>query len=272
MNEQDQERYIGSVLFFKHVILSTAALLILIPLTASIVLGVFNHRLRRERDIWSGEAARLEQVAQELERELEEKSRVPGSQLKGTEDWELLLINDWNPIPQGFTVELTAIKGGQKVDARIKDDLEQMLQDMRNEGLNPLVCSAYRTIEKQEQLFEEEMEKRLQEGWCYSDAFYKVKARLALPGASEHQAGLAVDIVSETHQSLDDAQAETKEAKWLAENCARYGFILRYPAGKMDMTGMEYESWHFRYVGKEAAACIMEQGLTLEEFLGKVPD
>ena len=125
-------------------------------------------------------------------------------------------------------------------------------------------------IEKQSRLFYEYIDEKLKAGWDYSDAFYKAKTRIALPGASEHHTGLAVDIVGMSHQSLDDAQANTKEAKWLEEHCAEYGFILRYPKDKTDITGVDYESWHFRYVGEDAAAYMMKNDLTLEEFLEEV--
>ena len=90
---------------------------------------------------------------------------------------------------------------------------------------------------------------------------------VARPGTSEHQLGLAVDIISNAHPELNEAWAETEEAKWLTENCAQYGFILRYPPDKSDITGIVWEPWHFRYVGEDAAAYIMENGLCLEEYL-----
>ena len=92
---------------------------------------------------------------------------------------------------------------------------------------------------------------------------------VALPGTSEHGIGLAVDIVSNQYAELDAKQAETKEAQWLQEHCYEYGFILRYPPEKQSLTGIIYEPWHYRYVGREMAQKIKESGLTLEEYLGK---
>ncbi len=89
-----------------------------------------------------------------------------------------------------------------------------------------------------------------------------------MPGYSEHATGLSLDITSEDYQNLDEKQADTAESKWLAENCYKYGFILRYPPEKADITGIIYEPWHYRYVGKEAAKEIKEKGITLEEYLG----
>lgn len=90
---------------------------------------------------------------------------------------------------------------------------------------------------------------------------------VAYPGTSEHHLGLAVDIVSLQYQQLDEAQARTPEIIWLTEHCSEYGFILRYPKDKTQITGIVYEPWHFRYVGVETAKVIMEQGLCLEEYL-----
>ena len=101
-------------------------------------------------------------------------------------------------------------------------------------------------------------------GMSYKDAFFKTKEEIALTGASEHHTGLAVDIVGKNHQGLDKSQASTKEAIWLNEHAAEYGFILRFPQDKVAITGISYESWHFRYVGEEAAKFMKENNLCLE--------
>ncbi|MDE6053987.1 MAG: M15 family metallopeptidase [Lachnospiraceae bacterium] len=90
---------------------------------------------------------------------------------------------------------------------------------------------------------------------------------MTVPGASEHQIGLALDIVSSTYSGLEIGFCETRAGKWLKEHCDKYGFILRYPEGKEYITGIQYEPWNFQYVGKEAAAQIMERDITLEEFI-----
>ena len=113
--------------------------------------------------------------------------------------------------------------------------------------------------------------------WIYQgktplDAYDETKQSVAVPGTSEHATGLAMDITSSTYQELDDEQENTDEAKWLKANCANYGYILRYPTNKSDVTGIVYEPWHFRYVGKTAAKEIMKQGITLEEYLEQQKD
>jgi D-alanyl-D-alanine carboxypeptidase len=104
-------------------------------------------------------------------------------------------------------------------------------------------------------------------GYSYEKACAITEETLAVPGASEHQAGLSVDIVTLRHQVLNDAFADTKAGKWLAEHAHEYGFILRYPKDKEEITGINYEPWHFRYVGKEAAEQIYELGCCLEEYV-----
>ena len=144
-----------------------------------------------------------------------------------------------------------------------------MLADGRKEGLDFWICSAYRTMEKQTDLYNNKVSRLQAEGLSYEDAYRQAGTVVAYPGTSEHNLGLAADIVAKDYQLLDDKQAETPEAKWLEENCWRYGFILRYPTDKTGETGIIFEPWHYRYVGKEAAREIMEQGICLEEYLGE---
>ncbi len=280
-NENTKERYWGSVRFFKHLILGTIALMILLPTCVCIFLVIHNYRLQDQNQQLEDQVHAVNLHFLNYERDMEEQISALEAQLPPllieeeaeaaaegkTENWRLLLVNNTHPLPEDYKVTLSRIAGGQQVDARIKNDLEAMLSAMEEEGLQPFVCSAYRTLEKQKELFEEHIEKRMNGGWTYQKAFYDARHRLSLIGSSEHQTGLAVDIVGRSHQTLDDAQAQTPEAVWLAEHCHKYGFILRYPKDKEDITDINYQSWHFRYVGKESAAYIMANHLTLEEYL-----
>lgn len=101
----------------------------------------------------------------------------------------------------------------------------------------------------------------------YLEAFRASAQAVTIPGSSEHQIGLALDIVSDSYTLLEEGFADTDAGKWLADNSYRYGFILRYPKGKEDITGIEFEPWHFRYVGEPAATYIYQHNLTLEEFV-----
>jgi D-alanyl-D-alanine carboxypeptidase len=183
--------------------------------------------------------------------------------------WNLRLINNDHLLPHDFTVETTSLGNGHAVDSRIYDALQQMLADAKKEGLSPVICSSYRDMATQERLYNQLVQEHLETGCSQELAEEYAAEWVAVPGSSEHQSGLAVDIVSPSYQILDRAQENTKEQKWLMAHCAEYGFILRYPDGKQQITGKEYEPWHYRYVGKEAAKEIMSRGICLEEYLGQ---
>ena len=179
----------------------------------------------------------------------------------------LTLVNFENTIPKDWKVDLVQLNNGQSVDRRIYDDLIAMLQAAKSEGLNPLICSSYRTNEKQEQLYQNKVSEYLSQGYSKVEASDKAAFWVARPGTSEHQLGLAVDIVSTKNQRLDRSQENTVEQQWLIQNSWKYGFVLRYPTNKNRITGVGYEPWHYRYVGKEHAKKINELGVCLEEYV-----
>lgn len=179
----------------------------------------------------------------------------------------LTLVNFENTIPKDWKVDLVQLNNGQSVDRRIYDDLIAMLQSAKSEGLNPLICSSYRTNEKQEQLYQNKVSEYLSQGYSKVEASDKAAFWVARPGTSEHQLGLAVDIVSTKNQRLDRSQENTVEQQWLIQNSWKYGFVLRYPTNKNSITGVGYEPWHYRYVGKEHAKKINELGVCLEEYV-----
>lgn len=183
--------------------------------------------------------------------------------------WQLRLVNASNPLPDDFTVELTDLPNGKQFDTRAVGALEQMLADGNAQGLSLMVCSAYRSIERQDYLFNSMLQDYISQGYSESEA-YNITATIRTPhGCSEHSSGLSADIVSVNYQTLDDGFGDTPEGKWLAEHAVEYGFILRYPAGKQEVTGIIYEPWHFRYVGTENAQKIKDSGLCLEEYLAQ---
>lgn len=183
------------------------------------------------------------------------------------EDWKLILVNNENPLPEGFSIETTALKNGKEVDSRMYPYLNQMLTDANSQGINIFVCSAYRTYEYQKGLFDRQQKIYMDSGMSEEDAYNLTKREIAIPGTSEHSSGLAVDIVAVEYQMLDEGFAKTDAFKWLSENAEKYGFILRYPEDKEPITGIKYESWHYRYVGEENAKKINELGVCLEEYL-----
>ena len=179
----------------------------------------------------------------------------------------LTLVNFENTIPEDWKGNLVQLNNGQSVDRRIYDDLIAMLQAAKSEGVNPLICSSYRTNEKQEQLYQNKVSEYLSQGYSKVEASDKAAFWVARPGTSEHQLGLAVDIVSTKNQRLDRSQENTVEQQWLIQNSWKYGFVLRYPTNKNSITGVGYEPWHYRYVGKEHAKKINELGVCLEEYV-----
>lgn len=181
--------------------------------------------------------------------------------------WNLILVNSTNPVPKDFSIQTAMLDSGQAVDSRIYQPLQNMLDAAEKEGLSPLICSSYRTEEFQSSLYQAQVDIYINRGYSKKEAEKQAAIWVAPPGTSEHQLGLAVDIVSASYQMLDEAQENTKEQKWLMKHCAEFGFILRYPNDKSDITGIGYEPWHYRYVGKAAAKEIMERGICLEEYL-----
>lgn len=189
--------------------------------------------------------------------------------VKDSGDWQLTLVNPWNELPENFDVSLKQLSDGQSVDKRCASALQEMMDDCRAAGYQPYICSSYRTQATQQMLFDNKVQRVMAEGYSSELAPIEAAKVVALPGTSEHQLGLAVDIVDINHPDLDDSQAETPTQIWLMENSWRYGFILRYAAEKMDITGIIYEPWHYRYVGKDAAKEIYDQGICLEEYLAE---
>lgn len=184
------------------------------------------------------------------------------------ENWNLVLVNPWNSIPADWECTLTQLANGHAIDSRCYPDLQEMMDACRAEGLSPMICSSYRTREYQQKLFDEKTEEYIAAGYSRQEAEELTATSVAIPGTSEHQLGLALDIVGVDNQNLDSSQETSDVQRWLMENSWRYGFILRYPDGKTEITGIIYEPWHYRYVGREAAAEIFEQGVCLEEYLG----
>lgn len=183
--------------------------------------------------------------------------------------WYLTLVNFENPLPEEFAPsELAEVDNGYEADSRITDAAKQMIADAYDENVRIIALSAYRDYEYQMDLFENKVQRLQKEnGYSVTKAREEAATVVAYPGTSEHQLGLALDLVDARHTALDESQESTAAYQWLCKHCDEYGFIVRYPNGKTDITGIIYEPWHFRYVGKEAAKVIMENDLTLEEYL-----
>lgn len=180
---------------------------------------------------------------------------------------KILLVNPWNPLPDGYTVKLRKIDDAYQVASEAYPSLQEMLADCKAAGCSPVICSAYRSQEYQQVLFKRKVKSLISEGLSQEDAEQQAGTVVAVPGTSEHQLGYALDIIDYYNWHLDETQENTKTQQWLMAHSWEYGWILRYPNGKTELTGIIYEPWHYRYVGKELAAELHELDLCLEEYL-----
>lgn len=185
-------------------------------------------------------------------------------------DWRLVLVNKEHPIDKELDITLEEV-GGYKVDTRMAGPLRDMLAAAKKDGFSLTIISGYRTLERSRILYENKIKEYENLGYSNADARVQAARWVAPPGTSEHHTGLAADIVSagyyNKYTDLVEAFEDEPEGRWLAANAPRFGFILRFPKDKEDITGINYEPWHFRYVGEEHAAAITEAGLCLEEYL-----
>ena len=181
----------------------------------------------------------------------------------------VLLVNDENPIPKSYEPELVDLDGKFQVASVCVEALRKMLADCLAAGDVYSINNTYRSYEEQQKVLSDRIQRYMDEDPKLSEAEATEKARreVTRPGTSEHELGLAVDIVDASYQHLDEQQESTPVQQWLMEHCWEYGFILRYPNGKSDLTGIIYEPWHYRYVGVETAQALRESGQCLEEYL-----
>lgn len=253
----------------KHIIDKKTILLLFILLIVLITLTVYwNHDSRTTNSpvVASTKNNTMQEKNETNSIMVVEENPKPETNGKIT-DWNLILVNKNNKIPENFNVELEEVEDGHFVDKRIAEFLKLMLSDARKEGLRPIICSSYRTQEKQEKLYSDKVKEYLKLKYNQEQAENLASYWVAIPGTGEHQTGLAVDIVSSNYQILDEEQEHTKEQQWLIDNSYKYGFVLRYPTEKKDLTMINYEPWHYRYVGIENAQYMKEKNICLEEYI-----
>ncbi len=181
----------------------------------------------------------------------------------------LVLVNKEYAIPEDYEVSLRSLNDSDvEVAEVLYEDLKEMLSDACEEGAySYYFVSGYRDSEYQQQLIDADVASYMsQYGLTEAEALEKTLEQVLPAGHSEHETGLALDITAAGNGALDETQASEPAVIWLHENCWKYGFILRYPEDKEEVTQISYEPWHFRYVGKEAAEFLYENNLTLEEF------
>ena len=185
---------------------------------------------------------------------------------------EVLVVNPWHFVPYDYSPNLVTFydfaqyADGNVLDESCIDPLLQMLEDCQTAGHNVRIVSSYRRQVTQETLYNNKVDYFLNQGYDIEKAREEAGKIIAVPGTSEHQLGLAVDLIDSSYPYLDEGQEKTPAQKWLMEHCWEYGFILRYPNSKTEKTGIIYEPWHYRYVGKELATELQNSGLCLEEY------
>ncbi|EJR6119026.1 M15 family metallopeptidase [Enterococcus faecalis] len=198
---------------------------------------------------------------QALSLEEEEKMSSPE---EGDQSWKLLLVNQTHQIPEDYQNQLKKLPNKQAVDKRIYPALNRMFKAAKRQGFYLEVTSSYRTNEEQKEIMAEKVQAFQDQGFSEQEAIETAESWVAVPRTSEHEVGLAVDINAQSKRSTDE-----EVYAWLAKNAYKYGFILRYPSDKVEITGVSYEPWHYRYVGKKAALEIQKASLTLEEYLAE---
>ncbi|OUN87843.1 hypothetical protein B5G03_03460 [Gemmiger sp. An50] len=191
---------------------------------------------------------------------------VPGPAVTA-EDWFAVLNGPGNPLPEDFDPQTDAIDGaGYYLDSRAVEDFFAMEQAAQDAGLQLKIISGFRSTQRQQQLYDQEVQALLGQGLDQTTAEEQAQRVEQRAYESDHNTGLAVDLVPQYSQTKDAATiVQTPEYQWLSEHAAEYGFVLRYPEDKQEVTGVEFKPWHWRYVGKELASFLKEQNLTLEE-------
>lgn len=217
----------------------------------------------------SGQSKVLKKSKEETVKKTDKKAdKKKAEQLNREQSDLLVLVNKDHPLSEDYDVKMKTLDHSDKVAAEvIIQDLQNMLADGTGEGLRFCIASAYRSAERQQEILDQDIKKLTDKGMTEEEAYAQATRTVMPAGYSEHETGLAVDIVALSNQLLDDSQENTPETQWLHDNCDQYGFILRYPKEKTEITGIDYESWHYRYVGKEAAAYMKKHDLTFEEYL-----
>lgn len=195
-----------------------------------------------------------------------------------SKDWSLTLVGPDNPLEKDISSDQLSYvpNTNMQLDKRAIDSYQEFSKAASQAGYPLVIISAYRSISDQKQVFDGRVAQYMSQGMDEEQAQDKTKETSTEPGHSEHHTGLALDIVDESWQQnytqtvLEEDFGQEDSAKWLAEHASDYGFILRYPEGKEEITKINYEPWHFRYVGKENAKYMEKHELTLEKYIDQL--
>ena len=228
-------------------------------------------RLERSLLLLADEQKKFNQIQEQSDNLLQAELRrtLQEGFLSRNREVLMMLVNPWNPLPEGYEPQLVPIGDEMYLDERAAEPLRKMLEACLADGVMSVPISGYRTQEYQQGLYDNKIARLREDGWPEELLEEEAAKSVAVPGTSEHQLGLAMDILDVNNPNLDITQEWTNAQRWLMKHCWEYGFILRYPNGTTEITGIIYEPWHYRYVGKTIAAAVTESGMTFEEFLAK---
>lgn len=198
--------------------------------------------------------------------ESEDKDIGPDYMYQNEDDF-FYIVNKQQLLPEDYDIKLDYVQGDYKMEVTAAKYMREMIAAAEEDGIELKILSTYRTVKYQKNLFERNVKSRMEDyGMTYEEAYYDTSINIAPPGGSEHNAGLAADIITKNDWDTYEGFEDTDEFAWLQEHAWEYGYILRYLKGKEDITGYIYEPWHYRYVGVKYAKTVRDSGLCLEEY------
>lgn len=239
---------------------TVAAAMVIVALLASMVAVIISIGSVRKEESVQPVGAALVRTENDLQQPAQGEPEQTGGYQQLSDPF-LVLVNDEVPLPDDWQVTPSFI-GEETVDTRIYDQLSAMIRDAGKDGVSIWICSGYRSVKDQEIILNREIELHMNNGMSEEEARELSLRTIARPGYSEHHTGLVVDL-----NDVDDAFEETETYRWLSEHAEDYGFVQRYRSDKVDITGIDNESWHYRYVGVENAKKMNELNMCLEEYV-----
>ncbi len=244
--------------------LKIIAIVVVAAIICIFILVAFMSSSSDEQTSTSAAVSEETQTIEEISETTTETTTELTTEPTPTYSYETLLVNFENPIPDDYYVELVDYQDLDgdwwTVAAELVAPLDTLVAAAQNDGVYLAINSAYRSYESQNKLFVTSVEEYEDEGYSYDEAYELTGGYVAEPGTSEHQTGLSVDFGYTGDTTWTECYA------WLEENSYKYGFIVRYPSGKSDITNITYETWHYRYVGVEIATEMYELDMCLEEY------
>ncbi|MDN6194905.1 MAG: D-alanyl-D-alanine carboxypeptidase family protein [Atopostipes suicloacalis] len=234
--------------------------------------------LAKEDSSQNEDIKKEENIKKKEEEVLTEKEKLVNELPSSAEQdaWNLVLVNPDQALAEDFEPSLKEVDNEQRIDKRVVEAWKNWKEAAAEAGHQLFLASAYRDVKRQENNFNRKVTNYMNEGMTKEESTVKAKEYLTEPGHSEHHTGLALDIVDDewivAGHGLETAYGKEASQKWLVETMSDYGFILRYPEGKEDLTKIQYEPWHFRYVGPEHAHFMLENDLVLEEYIDLIKE